>query len=197
MSSWAGIPLEDRAAERRSRLLAAALTLAEAGDDAVTVRATIREAGLNPRYFYESFASVDELLGAMFDQQAEALQARLAEALTGDDPAVVLRAGVETVLRFLTEDPRRARVLVSGWATSPELIARRRLGVEALSDLVGASLRGVAVEPFVSDVYATMFAGAMGALAEAWAAGRLGPDLAPVVDRAVEMAIAMATAVAP
>ena len=71
MSSWAGVPLEDRTSERRARLLTAALGLVESGDEAVTVRATIREAGLDPRYFYESFDSIDQVLGALFDQQSD------------------------------------------------------------------------------------------------------------------------------
>ena len=90
------------------------MTLVEAGDEAVTVRATIREAGLNPRYFYESFESIDQLLGALFDQQSDELQTRLEATLAAvaDDPTATLRTGIETVLRFLTEDPRRARILV-------------------------------------------------------------------------------------
>jgi hypothetical protein len=37
-----------------------------------------------------------------------------------------------------------------------------------------------------------MFAGSMGALADAWASGRLGDDLGAVVDRAVGLTTAMA-----
>ena len=197
MSSWAGVPIEDRTSERRARLLAAALTLVEAGDEAVTVRATIREAGLNPRYFYESFDSIDQLLGALFDQQSDELQARLEATLAAvaDDPTATLRTGIETVLRFLTEDPRRARVLVSGWPTSAALIERRRESARALSTQAAASARAVVgdqVDPLVVEVFSTMFAGSMGALADAWASGRLGDDLSAVVDRAVGLTTAMA-----
>lgn len=196
MSSWAGVPIEDRAAERRERLLAAALELVADGDDALTVRATIRHAGLNPRYFYESFANVDELLGALFDQQNDLLLARLDAALSavaGDAPAT-LRTGIETVLRFLAEDPRRARILVNGWPTSAALIERRNRSVRTLSSQAAASAREVAgdrVDPLLVEVFSTMFAGSMGALADAWASGHLGTDLGAVVNRAVGLITGM------
>src|SRR3954462_11538314 len=66
---WAGVPLSDRRAERRALLVDAAYRLfGDEGESAVSVRSVCRECGLNTRYFYESFADVDDLLGAVYDR---------------------------------------------------------------------------------------------------------------------------------
>ena len=71
---WAGVPLTDRRAERRSLLVDAAFRLfRDGGEAAVSVRSVCRECGLNTRYFYESFPDVDELLGAVYDQVSRQL----------------------------------------------------------------------------------------------------------------------------
>ena len=58
---WAGVPLTDRRTERRALLVDAGFRLfGDEGDAGVSVRSVCRECGLNTRYFYESFADVDE-----------------------------------------------------------------------------------------------------------------------------------------
>src|SRR5438270_12648428 len=65
---YGGIPADERRAERRERLLEAGLEiLGTEGWQAATVRAICKQARLNPRYFYESFSGLDELLVAVFD----------------------------------------------------------------------------------------------------------------------------------
>ena len=66
---WRGQTLDDRSSTRREEILAAAYSLlGDAGAQAVTMRAVIRETNLSPRYFYESFASRDELVTAVYDR---------------------------------------------------------------------------------------------------------------------------------
>ena len=73
---WAGVPLSDRRAERRALLVDAAYRLfGDEGESAVSVRSVCRECGLNTRYFYESFADVDDLLGAVYDRVSAELVA--------------------------------------------------------------------------------------------------------------------------
>lgn len=68
---WAGVPLTDRRIERRALLIGAAFVLfGDEGESAVSVRSVCRQSALNSRYFYESFADTDELLGAVYDQVA-------------------------------------------------------------------------------------------------------------------------------
>ena len=71
MTRWAGVALTDRRAERRALLIDAAYALfGTGGEAALTVRSVCRESALNTRYFYESFADIGELLGAVFDKVA-------------------------------------------------------------------------------------------------------------------------------
>ena len=101
---WTGLPVVERAAERRALLVDAAFDLlGREGDAATTVRAVCQQARLNPRYFYESFADRDELLVAVYDHQVLLLGTELLEQIqkAGGDPEAVSRAGVETVCRWV------------------------------------------------------------------------------------------------
>jgi AcrR family transcriptional regulator len=64
---YGGRSHEDRVAERREKLLRAAVALyARMGREGATVAAICAEAGLTTRYFYESFSSHDALFLAVF-----------------------------------------------------------------------------------------------------------------------------------
>jgi AcrR family transcriptional regulator len=196
---WAGIPAEERVRDRRALLVDAALErFGTEGDAAASVRAVCRAADLNARYFYESFVDRDELLGAVYDHVATELGERLAVALldAADDPAARLRAGIATVLRFLTEDPRRAKVLFTEGRGIEVLAERRRIARQLLVDSTAAMgqeelARRGAAGARTADVAATLFGGAMEELAEAWIAGRLGTDLDQVIDDATALSMAM------
>ena len=72
--TYAGESADARRARRREELLDSALTmLARDGREGLSVSGLCAAAGLNARYFYESFASTDEVV--------EALVARLADEL--------------------------------------------------------------------------------------------------------------------
>jgi len=110
---YGGRTAEERRAERRTRLLDAGLELfGTRGYAATSIEALCAATRLNPRYFYESFASREELLQAVYDRHMEHLAATVALALA-DAPAdargrveVGLRAFVETQLA----DERNARI---------------------------------------------------------------------------------------
>jgi AcrR family transcriptional regulator len=193
---WAGVSADRRRADRRALLVAAAYELFGAEDAAgVTVRAVCRAAGLNTRYFYESFADTDELLAAVYDDQAGELARRLAEVHrdAGADHAVRLRAGIRCVLGFVAEDPRRGRVLFTGARANEALADRRRAALSALAGDAVAAQRAAAVTAgaLTTTVAAAMFAGAMAELVQQWADGRLGDDLDPVVADAVALSEAL------
>ena len=199
---WAGIPAEERTRDRRELLVTAAFELfGTDGDAATSVRAVCRSADLNARYFYESFVDRDELLGAVYDQVAGELAELIGTALldAADDPTARTRAGIATVLRFLTDDPRRAKVLFTEGRGNPVLADRRRIarqalvestaavGQEELARLAGSSTTAART----AEVAATLFGGAMEELAEAWTAGRLGTDLDQVIDDATNLSMAL------
>ena len=197
---WAGISAPDRIRERRSLLIDAAFDLfGGEGEAATSIRAVCRATALNARYFYENFADLDELLGAVYDAQADQLAILLITAMdeAHDDASARTRAGIETVLRFITEDPRRARVLFTEGRSIPVLAARRRAALEAL---ITATAEQGRIElghqagtplPRVAAVTAAMFGGAMVELVQSWTDARLGPDLDPVLDDAVELSLAI------
>ncbi|SHN46472.1 TetR/AcrR family transcriptional regulator [Cryptosporangium aurantiacum] len=188
---WAGVPAAGRKAERRAMLVQAGFRLfGEDGEGALTVRAVCRSAELHTRYFYESFADTGELLAAVYDEQAAALGDVLAGALADAGPGTEARtrAGIRSVLQFISDDPRRGRVL---FAVAESLAARRRAAETSLLEGLIA-MSGVHSPSLPVLVAATMFTGAMTELAQQWADGLLGTDLDAVVDSAVDLALALA-----
>lgn len=186
---WAGLSSDDRRAARRALLVATAFDLLGTdGDGGTTVRAVCARSRLNPRYFYESFADRDELLVAVYDQQVSELGALLAERLAAvdDDEEAFTRTGVETVVRFVAEDPRRAKVLYTE-ALGNEALARRRR--QTLHD-VGASLTALGRERHgpppegetIGAVAASLLVGGLTESVVAWLDGHLEVTLDQLVD---------------
>jgi AcrR family transcriptional regulator len=130
---------EERSVERRALLVEAAFDLlGTQGWYGTTVRAVCRRARLNPRYFYESFEDLDQLVVAVYDRVVEALGAELRAVMDAHaddpDPQGQLRACVEALVGFVDDDRRRARVLYVE-ALGNEALNRRR--VEAGHAAVG------------------------------------------------------------
>jgi len=159
----------------------------EDGESAVTVRAVCSRGALNTRYFYESFADTDQLLGAAYDFVVADLIGAVSAAMSslpGDRAR--LRAGIRTVLDFSSEDPRRGKILFTEARTNPVLAQRRSAIQEQLRKSVLDDPRARPPRVRTANlVGAAMYAGAMAELAHQWLAGNLGPDLDPVVDAAV------------
>ncbi|MEE6169234.1 MULTISPECIES: TetR/AcrR family transcriptional regulator [unclassified Mycolicibacterium] len=191
---WAGVRMTDRRAERRAQLIDAAFGLFGAGGEAaLSVRSVCRECGLNTRYFYESFADTDDLLGAVYDQVAAALAAELERAMAGagDSVRTRTRAGIAAVLGFSSADPRRGRVLFTDARANPVLAARRTATQDLLREAVlteGGRLHPGS-DPVAAQVGAAMYTGAMAELAQQWLAGHLGDDLYAVVEHALRLVL--------
>jgi AcrR family transcriptional regulator len=189
---WAGVSLTDRRIERRSLLINAAFTLfGEGGEGAVSVRSVCRESALNTRYFYESFADTDELLGAVYDRVADDLNAEVERAIAeaGGGPLKRLKTGIRTVLGFSSADPRRGRVLFTEARANPVLAARRQVAQETLRQMILSEQEQVLpdADRTASLVAAAMYTGAMAELAQQWLSGNLGDDLDAVVEHAVRV----------
>lgn len=188
---WAGVPLTDRRIERRALLIDAAFDVfGTVGAAGLSVRSVCRACDLNTRYFYESFADTDELLGAAYDMVAGRLAVRVEEAMSAAGPSVRSRtaAGVRAVLGFGSDDPRCGRILFTEGRAHPVLAARRSASRDLLTELTFAETSAAAQsarDPLALHTGATMFTGAMAELAHQWLAGNLGDDLDAVVDRAV------------
>lgn len=191
---WAGVPLTDRRAERRALLIDAAYRLfGDGGETALSVRSVSRECGLNTRYFYESFADTDQLLGAVYDRVSADLAEAVEEAMSRADDSLRARtrAGMAAVLHFSSVDPRRGRVLFTDARSNPVLIARRAATQDLLREAVlteGWRLQPGS-DPVAAVVGAAMYTGAMAELAQQWLAGSLGDDLDAVVDYALRLVL--------
>jgi AcrR family transcriptional regulator len=106
---------DDRRAQRRSKLIAAAISVyGERGYRQATVKAVCEAAGLTERYFYESFANSGELLIASFNAVTfRVFEASVeAAAAAGRSRAERARALLRAYFTALQRDPRSARVFL-------------------------------------------------------------------------------------
>ena len=137
-SRWNGLSTEERQRERRQLLIDAAYELlATEGSSGTTVRAVCAHARLNPRYFYESFTDLDELVVAVYDDVLRQLQRRVATAVAAaadDDEA--MRVSVEATVHFVDEDRRRGRILYIEALGNEALNIRRVQSGAGLVELV-------------------------------------------------------------
>jgi AcrR family transcriptional regulator len=199
---WRGIPLDERQAERRRILVDTAFELlGTVGVAGTTVRGVCEAAGLNPRYFYESFDDLDDLLVAVFDRVAEDGLGVILGAVAANveaDPLTSTRAVMDGFLRFITDDPRRAQVLyVAGLGN--EALARRRLeAMLGMADLFASGPPDGADAPSRADpvvkVAASMVVGSMSELVMTWLHGRVDMTLDQLIDDASILFVALGDA---
>lgn len=178
---YRGASAVQRAAQRRTVLLASALELlGTEGWTGTTVRSVCAHAKLNPRYFYESFADLDALLLALFDDvAADVTRAVLAAAREApqDDAHAAARAALGRLIEHVTDDPRVARVLFVE-ALGSEALGRRRLdAMHEMWQVLAAVARtfygqGEDADP-IGDVAAALLVGGVTELLIAWLDGRL------------------------
>lgn len=148
---YRGLSATARRSARRDMLLAAGLELiGTQGLGGLTVRAAIAHARLSQRYFYESFASTDALAVAVYEQIAQELT-RIGLAAIADPDRTLrerVRAGLDAVARFLTDDPRKGRVLLVESAASPVLAPQRHRATAAVAELLSVQAGiGLADDP--------------------------------------------------
>jgi AcrR family transcriptional regulator len=195
---FTGLSLEDRKAERRRLLLDAAFELlATEGWSGTTVRAVCQRSGLNPRYFYESFPDRDALAVAVFERLVGELREVLVAAMDAAPPDLPAqtRAAVEATVRFLVDDPRRARVMYVE-AVGIDALDRRRIdtGYQMMSFIVDDARRRQRVpkraDPTV-DLTAAVLVGGMSEVMLAWIEGRLEIAQDQLVDDLTAMFVAL------
>ena len=185
---WGGTTLAERRASRRAAFLEAALDLiGKEGESGVTVRSLCRQAGLTDRYFYESFASRDELLGTLYREVADEMYA----AVVNSVPAAAnrrenLRAVVEATVSAMLDDPRKGRLLTIEPFANAALSEATFAAVPTFTRLI----RNV-VDPNISRNRRAMIgvtvAGGIGALTFAWLSGTLPVTREELVDHCVEL----------
>jgi AcrR family transcriptional regulator len=136
---YRGLSVAERAAQRRERLLDAGLELfGTRGYAASSIRAVSDAASLNTRYFYESFRSREDLLYHVYQRAvgdvAEAVIEATAAAPTVEEQA---RAGLRASWQVMTQDRRKARVIVLEVVGVSERLERvRRENRHAFADIL-------------------------------------------------------------
>jgi AcrR family transcriptional regulator len=145
---WRGVSPEQRVADRRERLVQAALEVFTSRTfHGAKVRDVCQEAGLTERYFYESFSGKQELLMALADMIVEdfVTAALPSIALVTTDLDAAIEGAMSAVVHSLTDDPRRARILfVESVGVSPAAEAKRRSVIAKLA----AVIQGAAAPAF-------------------------------------------------
>lgn len=137
---YLGESAEDRISARRRLLIDAAFDCmaVEGGWRQTSIAGLCRVAQLNKRYFYESFADLDELAGAVVDDLVAQLLAVSTEVAgvglgEGFGTEQLARSVLSSAVGWLVEDPRRATVLFATASDHPRAQAHRREAVDALA----------------------------------------------------------------
>lgn len=112
--TYAGESLSERTARRRQQFLDAGLEVfGTTGYRTATVRQLCKQAELTDRYFYESFASTEDLLVAVYEREFDHLQQVVLAALAGEaaqhDPTAPIEVALNALFEMASE-PRVARV---------------------------------------------------------------------------------------
>lgn len=186
MTTYAGRTGEQRRAERRVRLLAAAEDLwVEQGWAAVTVRGVCARAGLVDRYFYESFSDREQLLLTVWERcRDEIAELVLAAAATApDDPLAQLERAIVSVVQHFDRHPGAARMVLGDHVGSAVLGPARREALALFTDLLVrlASPYAVRLDTEALRRTAVMAIGAFVELVTAWKGGMIEADADTIV----------------
>ncbi|MEU8896996.1 TetR/AcrR family transcriptional regulator [Nocardia sp. NPDC048505] len=139
--TYGGISADERRAQRRTALLDAALELiGTQGLAKLTVAGLCAQAGLNERYYYESFDSRDAVLTGLIDRITEELAMAIAAGLHTAPPDTrgMARSAITAGIRLLTDDPRKAKVALLVGQATPELRARTTESIRLFARIVAA-----------------------------------------------------------
>lgn len=196
---YRGITPSERKADRRERLLDAGLELfGTLGYAHTSVRAVSAAAGLNSRYFYESFTSREDLLYSVYQRIVTDIFVRASEAVAQEDSIEgQARAGLRAAWSAVTADRRKARIIALEVVGVSERLERLRHETRhALAQFTAdnaMSLAGQGVRLRLNPVLVTRFliGGVVEVLLE-WING----DLEASIDEVVEHFTALFTAAA-
>lgn len=194
-----GKSADDRAQERRARLLEAGLDVfASSGASGATMTAICARAKLTERYFYESFSSRDELLERIVDAVSDEIRAAALAALHSPADTVEhqVHNAIAAFVTVLTEDPRKGRVAMIESLAIESLCTYRRTSMRAFAHLVAEQaheLYGEQAWPQPrSEINGLLFIGGLAELVIAWLNDEIDMTPADIVDAATRQFIATA-----
>ena len=189
---YRGISATERTARRRADLLAAAFDLlGTVGWEQATMTAICARAKLTERYFYESFASRDELLTAVCEELADRIRGVVVAALevAPSEPTALARVAITVFVEMLTDDPRVGRVAIVEAGATPLLRQRRHQILGEFADLIVAKSHEVFGEAALSAprdrINALLFTGGLAEVLATWLAGELSATKEDIIETAV------------
>ncbi|GAA1365946.1 TetR/AcrR family transcriptional regulator [Streptomyces beijiangensis] len=145
--TYGGQSREERAADRRGRIMQAALELFAARSyDEVTVAEVCARAKVSKRYFYEDFTDRESLLRAVHHERNDWLLAGIAAAAPKEpeDLEALYRPMMTTLVQMLVEHPESARVI---YINAPRMELRRRGLLRKNAELFGRLTRRAITRP--------------------------------------------------
>lgn len=114
--------------------------MAEGGWRPTTVELLCQRAGLNKRYFYESFRDLDEVARGVVDQVAIEVAEAALTAFLGQPEGAPLEerahATLGAVVRVLVEDPRKAQALFGPVSGSLDTVEHRAAALTGLTQVL-------------------------------------------------------------
>jgi AcrR family transcriptional regulator len=199
--AYGGLSAQERQAQRRAALLAAALdVIGTEGHARLTVAGLCARAGLNERYFYESFRTLDEVLVAVFDEVIAELAGEIVTAIAAapDETRAKARAAIAAAVELLTDDSRKARVVFVEALAARALVARRaEVARTFVALIVGQAQQFYGAETALRIGSWAEFAAAhlLGGLAEtmtAWLRGDLAITRDELIERSTDLFVLVA-----
>ncbi len=137
-----GLTAEERSADRRRRVLDAALELfGTRGYAAVPVDRICRTAGISTKSFYPLFDNKEALFLELYEELVGKIAASTIGARrTGVTVAEAVEAHLNAMVHAVVDDPRVARiVLIESGGLSPQVEERRRKVHNSLADFVDST----------------------------------------------------------
>jgi AcrR family transcriptional regulator len=196
--SYRGRSADERRAERRERLVDAALeVVAEKGWHATTVRDVCSHAKLTERYFYEAFGDRQGVLLALFDHVAQDVSRLLLAAVASapEDADERSRAAITAFVDALQDDPRRLRILITEAPEDPALQERRRGAVLAFAQLLreqAEAFYGVPGPSKDAELTSHVLVGGLGQLLLAWHLGDVTVSRRRLIEHMTKLFVAVA-----
>jgi AcrR family transcriptional regulator len=180
----------ERVARRRAALVEAAFALAaEEGWRALRIERICAGAGLNKRYFYESFKDLDALAAAVMRWLVDDVITVTLAATDPDAPQEeFIRTAISALVRNVTDDPRRARILFGATAAGEVESAHRTDAIHRIAATIAAEGRTMhEVSGPVVDLTAAMLVGGTSQAVLDWLDGSLGTSREEFIEELVAL----------
>lgn len=139
-----GQSAESRVHARRQQLLSKAYEIIAAeGWRNLSIHKLCVEAGLNKRYFYESFDSLDSLAAALVNELADELigvgqNAAQSGWQKGLDTSTLARYVLDHCISWMVDEPARTRLLFSSASENPQALVQRKLVIRKMAQVLSA-----------------------------------------------------------